>query len=80
VEERDRMAGVISVFNGDNGVSKVEISTDDGKTWKQAEIVFLPEPQRNSAFANAQVMERDVGKLKRQFRIYIKPLLVSVRV
>jgi hypothetical protein len=38
VEERDRMAGVISVFNSDNGVSKVEISTDDGKTWKQPEI------------------------------------------
>jgi hypothetical protein len=38
VKERDRMARVISVFNGDNGVSKVEISTDDGKTWKQAEI------------------------------------------
>lgn len=32
VKERDRMARVISVFNGDNGVSKVEISTDDGKT------------------------------------------------
>jgi hypothetical protein len=38
VEERDRMAGVISVFNSDNGVSKVEISTDDGKIWKQPEI------------------------------------------
>ena len=38
MKERDRMARVISVFNGDNGVSKVEISTDDGKTWKQAEI------------------------------------------
>jgi hypothetical protein len=42
--------------------------------------VFSPEAQRDRALANSQVMERDVGKPVRQFRIYIKALLVSVRV
>lgn len=43
-------------------------------------LVFLPESQGDGALGNPKVVERDVGQPAWQFRIYIKRILVSIRV
>jgi DMSO/TMAO reductase YedYZ molybdopterin-dependent catalytic subunit len=58
-------------FSGDNGISKVEISTDDGKTWKQTEI-HQPGTDISWSLWRYQWAPAEIGEAKVVVRAYDK--------